>query len=121
MCECVCVHAQSLSHVQLFASPWTVARQAPLLVEFSRQEYWSGLPFLTPGDLPHSGIEPSSLLYLLHLQVDSLPLCHRESLDLESGLEQFLAIWFVISCLAHLRNSMALDSRQDVYKDGFYF
>ena len=42
--------------------PWTVARQAPLSVEFSRQEYWSGLPFPPPGDLPNPGIEPASLV-----------------------------------------------------------
>ena len=42
------------------ATPWTVACQAPLSVGFSRQEYWSGLPFLSPGDLPDSGIEPGS-------------------------------------------------------------
>ena len=45
-----------LSHVQLFATPWTVAYQAPPSMEFSRQEYWSGLPFLSPGDLPDPGI-----------------------------------------------------------------
>ena len=42
------------------ATPWTVALQAPLSMEFSRQEYWSGLPFPSPGDLPYSGIEPGS-------------------------------------------------------------
>ena len=46
-----------LSHVQLFATPWTVARQAPLSVGFSRQESWSGLSLPSPGDLPDSGIE----------------------------------------------------------------
>ena len=51
----------SLSCVQLFASPWTVARQTPLSIEFSKQEYWSGLPFPSPGDLPNPGIEPRSL------------------------------------------------------------
>ena len=49
-----------LSRVQLFATPWTVARQAPLSMEFSRQEYWSGLPCPPPGDLPHPGIKPKS-------------------------------------------------------------
>ena len=44
-----------------FATPWTVARQAPPFMEFSRQEYWSGLPCPPPGDLPNSGIEPASL------------------------------------------------------------
>ena len=49
-----------LSHVRLFATLWTVARQAPLSMGFSRQEYWSGLPCPPPGDLPHPGIEPGS-------------------------------------------------------------
>ena len=54
------VKVQSLSRVQLFATPWTVACQAPLSMEFSRQEYWSGLPFPTPWDIPDPGIEPAS-------------------------------------------------------------
>ena len=49
-----------LSHVQLFATPWTVAHQAPPSMAFSRQEYWSGLPFPSPGDLPNPGMEPGS-------------------------------------------------------------
>ena len=52
----------SLSRVQLFVTPWTVARQRPLSMEFSRQEYWRGLPFLPPGDLPDPGIEPELLV-----------------------------------------------------------
>ena len=51
---------KSLSRVQLFATPWTVAYQAPPSMEFSRQECWSGLPFPSPGDLPDPGIEPRS-------------------------------------------------------------
>ena len=51
---------KSLSHVQLFVTPWTGAYQAPLSMEFSRQEYWSGLPFPSPGDLPNPGIKPGS-------------------------------------------------------------
>ena len=47
-----------LSHVQFFATPWTVACQAPLSMEFSRQEYWSGWPFPSPGNLPNPGIKP---------------------------------------------------------------
>ena len=58
-----------LSHVQLFATPWTVAHQAPLFLGFSRQEYWSGLPFPSPGDLPDPGIEPGSPV----LQADTSP------------------------------------------------
>ena len=49
-----------LSHVQLSVTPWTVTRQAPLSVGFSRQEYWSGLPLPPPGDLPDPGIELQS-------------------------------------------------------------
>ena len=66
------VHACMLSRficVQLFATPWTVAHQAPLSVGLSRREYCSGLPYSSPGDLPQSGIEPRSLA----LQADSLP------------------------------------------------
>ena len=63
------------NHVQLFATPWTVALQAPLSVGFSRQEYWSRLPFPPRGDLPDPGIEPSSPKSPA-LQVDSLPLSH---------------------------------------------
>ena len=58
-----------LSHVWLFTRPWTVAHQAPLSIKFFRQEYWSGLPFPSPGDLPDRGIEPGSPTLL----VDSLP------------------------------------------------
>ena len=51
------MQVKSLSHVRLFATPWTVAYQAPPSMEFSRQEYWSGLPFPSPGHLPNPGIE----------------------------------------------------------------
>ena len=50
------------SHVRLFGTPWTVARQARLPMGFPRQEYCSGLPFPSPGDLPDAGIEPESLI-----------------------------------------------------------
>ena len=53
-------HLFMLSHVQLFATPWTVARQAPPSMGFPRQEYWRGLPFPPPGDLPNPGIKPVS-------------------------------------------------------------
>ena len=55
---CVCVRA--LSHVWPFATLWTVAHQTPLSMGFSRQEYWSGLPFPSPGDLPNPEMEPAS-------------------------------------------------------------
>ena len=60
---------KSLSRVQLFATPWTVAYHALLSMGFSKQEYWIGLPFPSPGDLPDSGIKPGSPA----LQADALP------------------------------------------------
>ena len=57
----VCVCTQSLHRVQLFETPWTVAYQAPLSMGFSRQEYWTGLPFLPTRGLLNPGIEPPSL------------------------------------------------------------
>ena len=60
------VHTKSyvciLSHVWLFGTPWTIARQVPLSMGFPRQDYWSGLPFPTPGDLPNPRTEPLSLV-----------------------------------------------------------
>ena len=56
-----------------FTTPWTTALQAPLSMEFPRQEYWSGLPFPSAGDLPDPGIKPRSPAW----QADSLPLSHQ--------------------------------------------
>ena len=64
----VVVAVQSLSHVQLFSTLWTVAHQAPLSMGFSSQEHWNGLPFPSPSDLPNPGIEPRSPT----LQADAL-------------------------------------------------
>ena len=75
VCLCVCV----LSHfscVQLFVTLWTIAHQAPLSFGFPRQQYQSVLPFLPPGDLPHSGIKPASL-HSPALQEDTLLLSHQ--------------------------------------------
>ena len=72
--SCVCVHAPLLSCVWLFVTPWTTARQAPLSMEFSRQEYW-GLPFPTHGIFPTQQSNPC----LLHWQVDFLQLSHLGS------------------------------------------
>ena len=58
LCSCT----QLLSHLRLFVTPWTIACQAPLSLGFSRQEYWRGLPFPPPGDLPDPGIKPTSLV-----------------------------------------------------------
>ena len=74
VCACIC----AFSHVPRFVTPWTVACQASLSMGFPRQEYWSGLPFPLPGDLPDSGCH-LGLLCLLHWQADSLPLYDPES------------------------------------------
>ena len=61
VCVCVCVRVCAFSHSimsQLFATPWTIACQGPLSMGLSRQDYWIGLPFPTPWDLPAQGIEP---------------------------------------------------------------
>ena len=73
---------KSLSGVQLFATPWTVAHQAPPSMGFSRQAYWSGLPFPSPGDLPNLGIEPRSpaftiMLYHLSQQGTTYIIIHK--------------------------------------------
>ena len=70
-----------LSHVRVFETLWIVAHHAPLFLELPRQEYWSGWPSSTAGDLPDPRIEPA----LLHWQVDSLPLIHLGSPQLKSS------------------------------------
>ena len=64
VCVCVCVYSHTHTHtytlrcIQLFVAPWTVVHKVPLPIEFSRQEYCSGVPFLPPGDLPHPWVKP---------------------------------------------------------------
>ena len=70
------------SRVALFVTPWTVSCQAPLSMEFSRQEYWSGLPFPSQGIFLAQG----SNLHLLHWQVDSLSLSHLGGLNESKGI-----------------------------------
>ena len=86
-CSVISVASNSLHPYGLFAPLWTVACQAPLSLGFPRQEYWSGLPFPSPGELPHPRIEPTSPASPA-LQVDSLPLSHQES---QHGSQ----IWYV--------------------------
>ena len=74
---------------------WTVARQAPLSMEFSRQEYWSGLPHPPPGDRPDSGSEPESLC-LQHWQVFSLPLVPPEKPTL--SYRPFVTLYNPMDC-----------------------
>ena len=81
-----------LSCVQLFATPWTIACQAPLSMKLSRQEDWSGLPCPSPGDLPDLGIKPRSPT----LQVDSLPLSHQ------GNSFCWLVVTFLMNCFFKL-------------------
>ena len=81
------------SHVQLFATPWTVACQAPLFMEFSRQEYCSGLPCPPPGDLPDPGIKPR----FPALQADSFHLSRQGSLFLLR--EYTISLFHCCKCL----------------------
>ena len=81
---------KSLSRVRLFATPWTIAYQAPPSMGFSRQECWSGLPFPSPGDLPNPAIEAGSPA----LQADGLPSEHQGSLSMGFTFLLLLFIFF---------------------------
>ena len=87
-----------LSRVRLFAAPWTVAYQAPPSMGFSRQEYWSGLLFPSPGDLPDPGIEPGSPI----LWADTLP---SEPPGDHQSTDRYLSFFhisaIVIKCVIH--------------------
>ena len=87
LCACVLSH---FSSVRLFVTLWTVAYQAPLSRRFSRQEYWSGLSWPPPGDLPNPGIEPRSPT----LQADSLPLVPPGNPGTSSHLAKILQVSF---------------------------
>ena len=76
MTEGTCVHAKLLQSCLSLCDLWTVARQAPLFIEFSQQEYWYGLPCLSPGNLSNPEIELSSPAW----QADSLPMSHLGTL-----------------------------------------
>ena len=111
-CSSICLLACVLSCVQLFMTPWTVAHQALLSRGFSRQEYWSGLPFTTPRDLPNPGIElvsPASLniSHLLHWQVDPLPL-HHLGILVFSGKSFPPLLFFQVQSISIIRGSQVL-------------
>ena len=90
VCIMLKVKVKSLSHIQLFATQRTVAYYAPPSMGFSRQEYWSGLPFPSPRDLPDPGIESRSPA----LQADALPLSHQGSpVSCEAHWKAWNAIW----------------------------
>ena len=78
---------------------WTVAHQAPLSMEFSKQEYWSGLPCPSRGDLPNAGIKLDSLV---SLQVDSLPLSYQRNPDILIPYPNHIAHYFSMKVLSFL-------------------
>ena len=106
-----------LTHVQLFVTLlWTVACQAPLSTEFSKQGYWSGLPFLPLGDLPHPGIEPN----FLHWQVGSLllsPLGSPFYVDGDHRCLGFIALTLIERRRQILLNSSFPFSNDHAFKD----
>ena len=99
------VKVKSLSRVRLFATPWTVAYQAPRSMGFSRQEYWNGLPFPSPGDLPNPGIKPRSSA----LQTDALPseplgkprILHNDGIKLSRLLHKRHYVSILLDLLVH--------------------
>ena len=92
---------QPLSRVQLFTIPWTVAHQAPLSMGFSRPEYWSELPCLSPGDLPDTGVEPTSACPL-HWQADSLPLNHLGRPLYKACISKLMSFFLTVSSISML-------------------
>ena len=87
----VSVKCSLLSHIQVFATSWTVAHQSPLPMDFYRLEYWSGLPFPLGGIFPTWG----SNLHLLHWQADSLPMSHLRNLFSNCPLEKLQQFAFI--------------------------
>ena len=94
------VHVQSVSCVRLFVTPWTLAPQAPLSMGFPRQEYWSGLPIPSPGDLPDPGIKPESpeLANGLSLNREGSP-CVRNSLLLNINPKTVIGSFCYLSAM----------------------
>ena len=88
------VKVKSLSCVRLFPTLWTVAHQAPPSLGFSRQEYWSGLPFPSPGDLPDPGIEPRSPALQANALTSEPLRCHQKGLSLILGAMNLSNVFF---------------------------
>ena len=105
VCVCVCV-SESLNCVRLFATPWTVACQASLSMEFSRQEYWSGLPFPSPEDPPSPGIEPWSPADSLPFELQGSPpaVWFLPYILIINIITKRLHLWAPICILMHQKN-----------------
>ena len=105
----ICAVLSHFSRVRLFATLCTVACQASLSMGFSRQEYWSGLPFSPPGDLPNPGIE-QHLLVLLHWQVGSLPLVPVRMLTYWRMSNNLIFLWKWFWPLRHPKRDLGVPS-----------
>ena len=120
-----CVRACMLSHfshVQLFETLWTVARQAHLSMRFSRQEYWSGLPCAPPGNLSDSGIETVSLMSNLQWLAGFLPLATGKPIRVCACVYTFIYVCIYISpfgFLSHLGHYRALSRVLWSFPGGF--
>ena len=102
------VKVKSLSRIRLFATPWTIAYQAPLSMEFSREEYWSGLPFPSQGELPDPGIERRSPA----LQAEVLPSEPPGKPDSDEYQPCTLLSIFVSTLLLNLQNKLKSKIKQ---------
>ena len=91
---------KSHSRVRLFETLWTVAHQARWPMGFCRHEYWGGLPFPSPGDLPNPGIEPRSPALLAYALPSELPIIHKSGFDLELRLPPY----FILALLQERRH-----------------
>ena len=112
LCVCVCVCMCVFSHIWLFATPWTVACQAPLSMKFSRQESWSRLLFPSPGDLPDTRLEPMSAALasgLFSTAPSGKPLVTGGECYL---LELVVLFIFISTCIDYVWKYI-----QEVYKD----
>ena len=108
---------KSLSRVQLFATPWTVAYQVPPSMGFSRQEYWSGLPLPSPGDLPKPGIEPGSPTFQADALTSEPPEKPLEKISARHiGKDIFLFSWApkslqTVSAVMKLKDACSLEEK----------
>ena len=94
------VKVKSVSHVRLFATPWAVAHQDPQFMGFSRQEYWSGVPFPSPGDLPNPVIEPGSPALQADALLSELPWKPMKAIDHQNYISGYSIIIIIIIIIA---------------------
>ena len=116
----MCVCSQSLSRIRLFVTPRTVACQASLSMEFSRQEYWGGLPFPSPGDLPNQWFEPTSPALAGGFFTSQLP---GKPMISFTVAQEYQIGWHTLDCIFYLLSYMATRVSKVTYlgKKPFFF